>query len=204
MQISMRNIIFLLLILVANVSFAQEQQHEKFEYKHNISIRFNPHFITKAKNIRGYHKFFYNNGYAYDFGLSYNYKVHKNISVGANIYAWTWKQQATLSHSITSGIFGRASLNRLYYVRPFVELFIGYEYWTLYNKGCYGSENQCSITNSFCVYGAPGISFHMFKNHLQLDLMCNFSNRGNIGEHKIYFSWRIGYNFNVEPKKQPA
>lgn len=198
MQISMRNIIFLLLILVANVSFAQEQQHEKFEYKHNISIRFNPHFITKAKNIRGYHKFFYNNGYAYDFGLSYNYKVHKNICVGANIYAWTWKQRTTLSHSITSGIFGRASLNRFYYVRPFVELFVGYEYWTLYNKGCYGSEDQCSITNSFCIYGAPGISFHMFKNHLQLDLMCNFSNRGNIGEHKIYFSWRIGYNFNCK------
>ena len=196
----MKHLFLLIFLAISCISFAQDRQYEKFEYEHNISVRFNPHFIAITKNSsRGYHKFFYNNGYAYDFGLSYNYKVHKNICVGANIYGWTWKQQTTLSHSITSGIFGKASLNRLYYVRPFVELFIGYEYWTLYNKGFYGKENQCSIENSFCIYGAPGISFHMFKNHLQLDLMCNFSNRSNIGEHKIYFSWRIGYNFIVKP-----
>lgn len=185
----------ILLFLLFSDSFSQQIPDATKLLKHSIGVQINP-AVDEFNDI--YYPVDSRKLFAYAF--RYGYNIHPNIKIGPEISGYKrehFSSVRTYMCSVTKiGVFGRASLNRLKYVLPFFEA-SGYIYHSnsIVNLGYY----EESSFNTFRGYIAPGVSFSLFKNRINIDLMYKIGDEF-VNRKKSMISYRIGYNFNIKNK----
>jgi hypothetical protein len=203
-------------LVLAMPAMAQSEQPCYFcdsmqPYKHSIMFQFNRAF-DEYKDIYDYftHVSFEDglpqNYYA---NLRYGYRVHKNIMVGPELMFFSQKRffYKKILHvtSFKVGGYARFIVNKWQVFKPYAD--VGMSYNSVYFKYIW-TENyvptdeeiqwlQSGFLHHFDAYIAPGMSFMIWQNHINIDLGIKFSPfRNNVNSKMFVFTWKIGYNFN--------
>lgn len=184
-------------------------------YKHSIMFQYNRAF----DDIRGLPDYLiYNVSFEdgleqnYYANLRYGYRVHKNIMVGPEMMFFTQKRYFITNNilhvtSFKVGGYARFLVNRWRVFKPFADVGMSYNY--VHSK--YNWTNNYQPTDEemqryqpydfhrFDTYIAPGMSFMIWKNHVNIDIGIKFSPfRNNVNSKMFVFTWKIGYNFNCK------
>ena len=203
---------FILVIFAYNV-FAQQPCYfcdSMPPYKHSIMVQANRGF----DNIRGFASYLvdraeYDGPQIFYADFRYGYRVHKNIIVGPELMFYSQKRllvKETLhGTSINVGGYARFLVNRWQVFKPYADVGMSYNYahskysWPDNYKPT-DEEIQWFRPYNFHKYDAyiaPGMSFMIWRNHINVDLGVKISPfRSNVNSKMFVFTWKIGYNFN--------
>ncbi len=191
----MMKLIFVFLIAFSSLCVAQNSNVDLYKYKSSFAIQFNPTAQTLEQLI-------WSESAPKNIVLAtrYSYRPYKNFYFGPEFSLW--RRNVTQDSQLISrgiqynfGAFARYSINKLPFVKPFLES-------SLYFSHVYSMMNFFEYYeiryNSFAGYIAPGISFCFVKSRINLDILYKFSNSEFVNEKNHIISWRLGYNFNFK------
>ena len=194
----MKRFVTLYLLAVSCMAFAQKPCSSCDTlppYKHSIMFQFNRAF----DDIRGIPDYLiYNVSFEdgleqnYYANLRYGYRVHKNI-----LHVTSFKV----------GGYARFLVNRWQVFKPYADVGMSYNYahskytWTENYQPTDEEIQRYQPYNfhHFDSYIAPGMSFMIWRNHINIDIGIKFSPfRNNVNSKMFVFTWKIGYNFNCK------
>ena len=213
----MKRFVTLYLLAVSYMAFAQKSCSSCDTlppYKHSIMFQFNRAF----DDIRGIPDYLiYNVSFEdgleqnYYANLRYGYRVHKNIMVGPEMMFFTQKRffYKNILHvtSFKVGGYARFLVNRWQVFKPYADVGMSYNYahskytWTENYQPTDEEIQRYQPYNfhHFDSYIAPGMSFMIWRNHINIDIGIKFSPfRNNVNSKMFVFTWKIGYNFNCK------
>ncbi len=187
-------ILTVLLVFVGSSLFAQPSKERINSFKNSFGFHINPAFDE-------FNDLYYpvNNRKLFAYAFRYGIEIHKNFNFGPEVSGYTRKHfeddvMSYKSSVIKIGCFFRAKINKLNYIRPFLETSLYYfNCKSIINMGYYDEDSFNTIRGYF----APGISLYIFNNRFSLDIMYKFGDEFvNMKKHII--SYRINYNFNFK------
>ena len=214
----MKRLVILIFLAISCVAFAQQPCYicdSMPPYKHSIMFQFNRAFdgyrdiydyFTHVSFEDGLPRNYYAN-------LRYGYRVHKNIMVGPELMFFSQKrlmyygttQNILNVISFNVGGYARFIVNRWQIFKPYTDVGMSYNYahikysWSDNYKPTDEEIQSFPSYNfhHFDAYIAPGMSFMIWQNHINIDLGIKFSPfRNNVNSKMFVFTWKIGYNFN--------
>lgn len=172
--------------------FGQVNEEREVFFKHSFGIQYN----YASSNL---YEFFWRSQMKRNvFAFRYGYIIHPNIKIGPEFsgFVMHFRDEFRLTELYYGG-FARYTLLRFIVIKPFAELNVSY---TNYFSWSNSNDEIIRVNESVGMAGyiAPGISFCMFKNRVNLDVMYKFSNKELLFLKNNMISFKLNYNFNFK------
>ena len=179
-------------------------------YKHSIMVQANRSF----DNIRDFASYLvdraeYDGPKMFYADFRYGYRVHKNIIVGPELMFLSQKRhlvkEILYGTSFNIGGYARFLVNKWLVFKPYADVGMSYNYahskysWPEFYQPTDEETQRFRPYNfhKYDAYIAPGMSFMIWRNHINIDLGVKFSPfRSNVNSKMYVFTWKLGYNFN--------